>query len=64
MPFITGCDPRVLSEFPQDIIIPFVLLHCSGITFQAYHTIFDMACEGTSFSNIVFFLVAIPRKNF
>ena len=55
--FITGCDPRVLSAFPLEISIPFVLLHRTGITTQVYHTIFDMACQGMSFSNIESFFL-------
>jgi hypothetical protein len=47
--FVTACDPRLLKAFPQEIIIPFVLLHRSGVTLQAYNLIFNMACKGTSF---------------
>ena len=62
--FITGCDPRVLNTFSQQISLPFVLLHRTGVTLQAYTTIFDMVCQGTSFSDIEsFFLWRCQEKH-
>lgn len=50
--YITTCDPRVLKLFAHKSCLPFVLLHRSGLTREAYHTIFNMACQGSSFSDI------------
>ena len=57
--FITSCDPRVLKAFSNKICIPipFILLHRTGVTREAYSTIFDMACQGTSFSDIEKFIL-------
>ena len=37
--------------------LPFVLLHRSGVTREVYYTIFDMASQGNSFSDIEKFLL-------
>ena len=57
--FITSCDPRILKAFLNKVCIPlpFVLLHRTGITREAYSTIFNMACQGTSFCDIAKFLL-------
>lgn len=55
--FITTCDPRVQKTFSNHAIVPFVLLHRTGITQEACHTIFDMASQGTSFADIEAFLL-------
>ena len=61
---ITTCDPRVLKEFPQQISVPFVLLHRTGVTLQAYNLIFDMACQGASFSDIETFFLWRCQENY
>ena len=49
---IASCDPRILKAFTNKDTIPFVLLHHSGVTREAYYIVFDIACQGTSFSDI------------
>ena len=39
------------------MLLPFVLLHRSGVTKEVYYTIFDMASQGNSFSDIEKFLL-------
>lgn len=50
--FMTSCDPRILQHFTRKEVIPFILLHKSGVTRELQLQIFRLCSQGRSFSDI------------
>lgn len=49
---ITSCDPHFLDYFPERNIIPFFLLHKSGVTRELQSFVFHLSSLGKSFADI------------
>ena len=54
---MTSCDPRVLQHFITKEVIPFILLHKSGVTRELQLHILRLCSQGRSFSNISMFIL-------
>ena len=49
--FMTSCDPHTLQHFAIKEVIPFILLHKSGVTRELQLQIFRLCSQGISFSD-------------
>lgn len=61
--FMTSCDPRILQHFERKQVIPFILLHKSGVTRELQLQIFRLCSQGRSFCDIHKFLLWSVQDN-